>query len=218
MDWTCKKALWIVEDHICKYASVGVAASESNLTRWQVSTTTYYCPGWKIKRGGRFIFRISILEPSCPSTAVNPVTRVLNLYVCKQVYIHHLSGSWTCRNIEIDTHHIHLSPLVKPHSYVVANVIDERSSKPLERLAPILLPAPLANVKRMCCNEPNVMRHRSIKGSNAKESVDPADILTNCKSIHGKEEEVNSVKQLVWNRVTKERRTSHEQLVWSRKG
>ena len=65
----------------------------------------------------------------------------------------------------------------------------------------------------MCCNETNVMRHRSIKGSNAKESVVPADILTNCKSIHGKEEEVNSVKQLVWNRVTKECRISHEQLV-----
>ena len=41
---------------------------------------------------------------------------------------------------------------------------------------------------------------------------EPADILTNRKSIHGKEEEVNSVKQLVWNRVPKERRTSHEQL------
>lgn len=75
------------------------------------------------------------------------------------------------------------SPLVEPHRYIVANIVEERSSEPLERLTPVLLPAPLGNVKRVC----------------------------NRQYIHCEKEEVNSVKQFVWNRVTKVRRSSHEQ-------
>jgi len=54
-----------------------------------LATTTYYCPGWNIKRDGRFILRISIFDPSCPSTVVKEVTRVLNLCEGKGVTHRH---------------------------------------------------------------------------------------------------------------------------------
>lgn len=38
------------------------------------------------------------------------------------------------------------------------------------------------------------------------------NILTNCNRVHSEEEEVNSVKQFIWNGVAKVRRSGHEQL------
>ncbi len=38
------------------------------------------------------------------------------------------------------------------------------------------------------------------------------NILTNCNRVHGEEEEVNSVKQFIWDGVAKVRRSGHEQL------
>ncbi len=91
-------------------------------------------------------------------------------------------------------HHDVLSPLVKPHHCIIAEIIYEGRSEPLERLASVFLTAPLSNVECMCCRETNDETPMAKKGINIMQNI-----LTNCDCIHSEEEEVNSIKQFIWD-------------------
>ncbi len=74
--WSCTEKVWVwVTNKSYTYTSTMIC----------LRATTYYCPGWNWKRDGRFILRMSILDPSCSSIVVKEVTLVLNLLIWHSV-------------------------------------------------------------------------------------------------------------------------------------
>ena len=80
--------------------------------------------------------------------------------------------------------HTYLEPLIYPHHCIITEIIEQWNDKPLECLTSIFLPTSLSSINRVC----------------------------NGQGIHYKEDIMNSVEDFIWNCMTVECCTRHEQL------
>ena len=84
-----------------------------------------------------------------------------------------------------EINHTYLEPLIYPHHCIITEIIEQWNDEPLECLTSIFLPTSLSSINRVC----------------------------NGQRIHYKEDIMNSVEDFIWNCMTVECCTCHEQLL-----